>query len=88
MIYRSWFTGTIPAQWVPVSDWRVSDFSGHNVLGDNTVTFYAVGPAQAAQLARDIADFRAQLPPGVRTRQLWPRAAEEEQSSADAAALP
>ena len=39
--------------------------SGNVVLGDRTVSFYAVDPAEAAPLAEHLRSFAPELPPGV-----------------------
>ncbi len=70
VVYRSWFDGRIPARWVPVFDWRVTDITGHSVLGGYTVTFYAVDPTQASLLAHNILDFARELPSGVQATPL------------------
>lgn len=70
VIYSSWFAGKIPASWVPVEDWKITDIKGHSVLGGDTVTFYAVDPSAAPGLARNLLDFDPQLPPGVLAKQL------------------
>jgi hypothetical protein len=71
VIYRSWFPGEIPAGWVPVEDWKITDIKGHSVLGGDTVTFYAVDPSAAPGLARNLLEFDPQLPAGVLAKQLW-----------------
>ncbi|MBB5062442.1 hypothetical protein [Granulicella mallensis] len=78
VLYRSWFTDKIPARWVPVEDWQVTDLKGHSVLGGDTVTFYAVDPSEAPTLARNLLDFDRQLPPGVRSKQLWTASSAEQ----------
>ena len=71
VIYRSWFADKIPAGWVPIEDWTITDIKGHSVLGGDTVTFYAVNPSEASSLAHNLLEFDRQLPPGVREKQLW-----------------
>jgi hypothetical protein len=43
------------------------------VLGDRTVAFYAVDPAEAAALADHLRAFAPELPPGVTQLGLYTR---------------
>lgn len=66
IVNESWFTiyGEIrlPAQWVRVGQWTMID----NVISDNdTVTFYAVDPDEAATLIANLRDFSGDLPAAV-----------------------
>ena len=64
VIYERWLdaAGGVPPQWVRAGRWRVAR---NVVLGDRTVAFYAVDPAEAAPLADHLRAFAAELPPGV-----------------------
>lgn len=64
VLYERWLdaAGGVPPEWVRAGRWRV----GRNVvLGDRTVAFYAVDPAEAGPLADNLRAFAPALPPGV-----------------------
>jgi hypothetical protein len=66
LVYPTWFDGkagpAIPANWTPVGEWHVTD---NGFLGGDTVTFYAVQPAETEYLAWSLRDFSSRLPAGV-----------------------
>jgi hypothetical protein len=71
IVYDSWFTGNqtafwsgpkLPPSWVRVQRWKDSTT---RLLGNDTVSFYAVDPREAEPLRTHLAAFRAQLPPAV-----------------------
>ena len=64
VIYERWLdpAGGIPTEWVRAGRWRVAS---NVVLGDRTVAFYAVDPAEAEPLADHLRAFAPELPPGV-----------------------
>ena len=64
VIYERWLdaAGGVPPPWVRAGRWRVAS---NVVLGDRTVAFYAVDPAEAAALADHLRAFAPELPPGV-----------------------
>jgi len=64
VLYERWLdaAGGVPPEWARAGRWRVS---GNVVLGDRTVSFYAVDPAEAAPLAEHLRSFAPELPPGV-----------------------
>jgi hypothetical protein len=63
IVYDLWFVRTgLPASWVKVEEWRFSDCY---VCGADSISFYAVDPAEAPALAGHLRDFHAQLPPRV-----------------------
>ncbi len=73
IVYDSWFANpppgimggpALPASWVRVERWRLP--KGPTV-GDLTVSFYAVDPAEAAPLRSALAQFDPTLPKGVTT---------------------
>jgi hypothetical protein len=55
----------LPENWVPVGEWQLGQKKVSPLY--STVTFYAPSEAQAAKLARQLRDFRAELPAGVKT---------------------
>lgn len=63
LIYDGWFEGIIPGMWTKVAEWTVPV---NHVLGEDTVSFYAVDPAEAEALARNLAAFDSFLPASVR----------------------
>jgi hypothetical protein len=65
IIYDAWFAGAVPQGWQRVGTWTI----GNNlVAGSDTVSFYAVQPAEAGHLAQCLRDFSMQLPPDVLQR--------------------
>ncbi len=66
IVYPGWFEryGGIPASWTPVARWTVP--GPVLVLGDASVTFYAIEGSEAAPLGRHLRGFFAELPSGVR----------------------
>jgi len=64
VIYERWLdaAGGVPAEWVRAGRWRVAS---NVVLGDRTVAFYAVDPAEAAPLGDHLRAFAPELPPAV-----------------------
>jgi hypothetical protein len=64
VIYERWLDGAggVPPEWVRAGRWRVAS---NVVLGDRTVAFYAVDPAEAGPLGDHLRAFAPELPPGV-----------------------
>jgi len=64
VIYERWLdtAGGVPPEWIRAGRWRVARSV---VLGDRTVSFYAVDPAEAEPLADHLRAFAPELPPGV-----------------------
>ena len=71
IVYDSWFQNRmlfgywvprLPASWRRVAEWRTQDAV---LLGDDTVTFYAVDPAEAPHLKQSLSQFATKLPPGT-----------------------
>ncbi|HTV16209.1 MAG TPA: hypothetical protein VME68_15920 [Acidobacteriaceae bacterium] len=52
----------LPSSWIRVGQWKLPDYS---IIGDKTVSFYAVDPSQAAALRAALVRFSASLPKGV-----------------------
>jgi hypothetical protein len=52
----------LPPAWIRVGQWKLPDYS---IIGDKTVSFYAVDPTQAAGLRAALARFSSSLPSGV-----------------------
>lgn len=59
IIYDSWFTPALYANWQKAGTWEVS-YSF--MLGDTKVSFYAVDPAEAEKLRANLKAFRKKLP--------------------------
>lgn len=59
IIYDEWFVGMLPAGWVRVGTWTIRN---NMVAANDTVSFYAVDPAEAAHLTQCLREFSAQLP--------------------------
>lgn len=64
VIYERWLeaAGGVPPGWTRAGRWRVAR---NVVLGDRTVAFYAVEPAEAGPLADHLRAFAPELPAGV-----------------------
>lgn len=62
IIYDAWFLGKVPPEWVRVGRWTIQN---NVVAGDNTVSFYAVNPAEAPHLRECLGDFSTRLPADV-----------------------
>ena len=59
IVYDEWFTGMLPPEWVRVGTWTIRN---NMVAANDTVSFYAVDPAEAAHLTQCLREFSAQLP--------------------------
>ena len=67
-VYRDpdrFFTRGLPDSWEPVLDWCLEGSTG--VAGDRCVTWFATAEGDAEELAANLEDFEASLPPGVTT---------------------
>ncbi|MEN4011734.1 MAG: hypothetical protein AB1453_10930 [Chloroflexota bacterium] len=62
LIYDLWFTEVIPPEWIKVGEWQIQN---NVVCGSDTVSFYGINPAQAAQAAANLKAFAASLPLAV-----------------------
>jgi hypothetical protein len=62
MIYDSWFIGGVPPEWTRVGRWTIQD---NVIVGGETVSFYAVDPAETARLRESLIAFASQLPADV-----------------------
>ena len=65
ILYDNWFPGGLPREWVRVGRWTIPN---NVILGGDTVSFYAVDPAEAAHLRESLEDFSPQLPADVLQR--------------------
>ena len=62
LVYVSWFGENVPDDWEVVGSWTIPD---NYICGDQTVTFYAVNPAEEAPLSDALREFTPNLPQGV-----------------------
>jgi hypothetical protein len=64
IIYPSWLGefGGVPARWVRVGEWTVRD---NIVLGESSVSFYAVHDGARSRLVDSLRQFAPNLPPDV-----------------------
>lgn len=71
ILYDAWFATpppglyggpALPSTWIRVGRWRIPN---HAVLGEDTVSFYAVDPAEAEPLRMALRRFDPSLPSGV-----------------------
>jgi hypothetical protein len=65
IVYDPWYVGPIgglPRSWVNVGRWTIPN---NVVVGDSTVSFYAVDPSEAPALIEHLRNFRDRLPPDV-----------------------
>jgi hypothetical protein len=62
IIYDNWFIGGVPPEWTRVGRWTIQN----NVMcGGDTVSFYAVDPAEITYLSESLTDFSSRLPADV-----------------------
>ena len=76
MIYKSWFPGQIPPQWIEVGDWQIAD---NVVCGDDTVTFFVPDPAMEQEAVANLKEFANDLP--VTVKQSGKYVSQEEMSA-------
>ena len=62
IIYDDWFPGMVPRTWIRVGRWTIQE---NIVAGRDTVSFYAMNPAEAAYLSQCLEDFSTELPADV-----------------------
>jgi hypothetical protein len=62
IIYDGWFPGKVPRAWVRVGRWTIQN---NIICGTDTVSFYAVDPAEAQHLSECLTDFSTRLPADV-----------------------
>jgi len=62
IIYDSWFIGGVPPEWIRVGTWTIQE---DVIVGGDTVSFYAVDPAETTHLSEALGDFSSQLPADV-----------------------
>jgi hypothetical protein len=62
ILYDEWFAGMLPPNWVRVGTWTIRN---NMVAANDTVSFYAADPAEAAHLVQCLREFSAQLPADV-----------------------
>ena len=65
IIYDSWFNNGLQPYWKKVATWQVPD---NVVLGDDTVSFYAVDSSGSEEIRRNLVEFEKQLPVAVKVR--------------------
>jgi hypothetical protein len=63
IIYTTWFPQGIPENWRAIGSWQV--VANNVVLGDMTVTFFAINPDAEAQLLANLVEFSPRLPSNV-----------------------
>jgi len=64
-IYDTWFAldrNPAPKDWIRVEQWRLNQITQ---LGGYAISFYGVGPENAARLQQNLEDFDHQLPAGI-----------------------
>ncbi len=64
MIYPDWYQG-IPGSWTPVGVLHMRSSRLYRTANNAAVTFYATHSEDAPEIRREIAAFRAELPPGA-----------------------
>lgn len=65
LVYDAWFGKSIPEEWIEVARWKIL---GNVVCGSDTVSFYAVDPAEGERLAANLREFAPKLPREVAYR--------------------
>jgi hypothetical protein len=61
-VYEEVFVPTLPASWIKVGEWTISD---NVAVSDDTVAFFAPNAQAADALRRALDAFAAELPEGV-----------------------
>jgi hypothetical protein len=67
VVYRPWFEAALPKAWTALEQWSIKD---NRVCAFDTVTFYAVDPAQEGDLRRRLEAYRETLPARIEARPL------------------
>ncbi len=62
IVFDEWFEGRIPSRWSLVGRWRILN---NAICASDTVSFYAVDPAETEQLTRNLQSFSSRLPEDV-----------------------
>jgi hypothetical protein len=62
IIYDDWFMSGVPAGWIRVGRWTIRN---NVICGADTVSFYAMNPAEATHLSECLRDFSLRLPADV-----------------------
>ncbi len=72
LVYDSWFEyGTergLPERWVKVGEWKLHRRTKNVGADSDTVSFFAVEPSAAAELAAQLTEFGSELPAAVDQR--------------------
>lgn len=65
VIYDNWFDawGGLPAEWTLVEQWQIT--SAPVILGNSTVSFFAIDPEAVPTLSANLESFAGELPEGV-----------------------
>lgn len=65
LVYENWYEefGGLPAQWLKVGSWKVSN---NVVLGGDTVSFYAVNLSESQRLIQSLKAFQSEIPMGIK----------------------
>lgn len=64
-VYRSWFSQSLPAEWLEAGSWRAPE---KVVVADRVVTFYAVDAPGRDRLAENLRAFAGAMPADVAVR--------------------
>ncbi len=72
VFYEPWLElyGGVPEGWIKVVDWELQRAPA--ILGYHIVSFYAVDPDEAPQLARNLNVFSSELPEVILVREYYP----------------
>ncbi|HZU86402.1 MAG TPA: hypothetical protein VFF78_02890 [Anaerolineaceae bacterium] len=62
ILYNVTFEGQIPPQWIEVGQWQISN---RVVVGSDTLSFYAPGPARQSEIIAHLKDFSSRLPASI-----------------------
>lgn len=62
IVYEEWFEPALLNRWTKIATWQISD---NVICGGDTVTFYAIDPAEASALRDRLQAFTRQLPARV-----------------------
>jgi hypothetical protein len=65
VFYEKWFNDSMRDRWTKVATWRIPN---NVICGDDSVSFFAIRPADASSLRGNLQAFEKQLPAGVEVR--------------------
>ncbi|HEV2480086.1 MAG TPA: hypothetical protein VGS79_10475 [Puia sp.] len=65
VLYEKWFNDSMRSRWTKVATWQIPN---NVICGDDSVSFFAIRPADAPVLKGNLQAFEKQLPAGVEVK--------------------